>query len=576
MTDQIAALEAQIEQMREALEMARNGIQWYIENSPEANGCDDEAIETIDAALATPSPTAALDQVKAGYEETLSTLRAKVKWLEGEHSSIVGWPWDAPFNDGYEQAKDEFRKQIADTEAGYEAVIHELRGIIEYCEGHITELNGRDQITDALFAEYEEAEGESPHAAFDRVKAGYEAIIKVKDDALESCTEGDYSTGHVIHPSFDEALVSSALSLTSPTSALDRVVAEIGKNMGDPACVNDALPWMWDKSDFEYGATDAGRESEKDAEIHRLRAEINFATNLVKGSQHTADKLDKQLSAANAEIDRLKESLSINESIVLNSCRSLAYINEALGCDPDGGGHVPIIEKIAELRAELDLRTGMNADVASVGKFLTNLLDEDQWATAERMLFGINTTLAERDAEIAAAKSTIVKQADRLLEHRVTIENLEAEIARLKSDDPPIPVDIHFGNGKVGKGCKLSIVQLRINAMAEARKLESAALRAAQLTAGNQTKFDQQPVAECYDNGTPEGGIRWLTYSAIPTPIEVGTKFYVAPPTVRNEESSEYAEIFTILNEYEQALSVGLFPIAHWRHRARKTIQKKG
>jgi hypothetical protein len=31
-------------------------------------------------------------------------------------------------------------------------------------------------------------------------------------EALETCTEGDYSTGHVIHPSFDEKAVTDAIT----------------------------------------------------------------------------------------------------------------------------------------------------------------------------------------------------------------------------------------------------------------------------------------------------------------------------------------------------------------------------
>jgi hypothetical protein len=45
-------LKQEIDTLRNALELARNGIQWYIDNSPEANGCDDEALQQIDEALA--------------------------------------------------------------------------------------------------------------------------------------------------------------------------------------------------------------------------------------------------------------------------------------------------------------------------------------------------------------------------------------------------------------------------------------------------------------------------------------------------------------------------------------------
>jgi len=38
--------------LREVLEIARNGINWYIENSEEANGCDEEMLEQIATVLA--------------------------------------------------------------------------------------------------------------------------------------------------------------------------------------------------------------------------------------------------------------------------------------------------------------------------------------------------------------------------------------------------------------------------------------------------------------------------------------------------------------------------------------------
>lgn len=41
-----------IKKMVAALEVASNGVRWYIENVPEANGCDDEALQQIDSAIA--------------------------------------------------------------------------------------------------------------------------------------------------------------------------------------------------------------------------------------------------------------------------------------------------------------------------------------------------------------------------------------------------------------------------------------------------------------------------------------------------------------------------------------------
>ena len=36
-------------------------------------------------------------------------LQAKVNWLT-DVPNMCGWPWDSPFNDGYDTAKDEFLK----------------------------------------------------------------------------------------------------------------------------------------------------------------------------------------------------------------------------------------------------------------------------------------------------------------------------------------------------------------------------------------------------------------------------------------------------------------------------------
>ena len=40
--------------------------------------------------------------------------------------------------------------------------------------------------------------------------------VKMLRDALLTCSVGDFSTGHVIHPSFDEKLVEEALAATEP------------------------------------------------------------------------------------------------------------------------------------------------------------------------------------------------------------------------------------------------------------------------------------------------------------------------------------------------------------------------
>lgn len=57
------------------------------------------------------------------------------------------------------------------------------------------------------------------------------AACKAKDEALLTCQPGDCSTGHVIHPSFDEMLVESALAIQPDTSALEAIVKKAGEVM---------------------------------------------------------------------------------------------------------------------------------------------------------------------------------------------------------------------------------------------------------------------------------------------------------------------------------------------------------
>jgi hypothetical protein len=53
-----------------------------------------------------------------------------------------------------------------------------------------------------------------------------ESALRLAREALESCTPGDYSTGHFIHPSFDEELVNRALE------ALAAAVAQATEPVG--------------------------------------------------------------------------------------------------------------------------------------------------------------------------------------------------------------------------------------------------------------------------------------------------------------------------------------------------------
>lgn len=65
--------------------MARNGIVWYMENTDEANECDNEALQTIDAALN------ATDADVEQYEKRImaQALREAMKYFEGRSDYAV-------------------------------------------------------------------------------------------------------------------------------------------------------------------------------------------------------------------------------------------------------------------------------------------------------------------------------------------------------------------------------------------------------------------------------------------------------------------------------------------------------
>ena len=71
-------------------------------------------------------------------------------------------------------------------------------------------------------------------------------------EALESCTPGDYTTGHVVHPSFDLAAVHkahTALTAALANDALDKM-AENERELGlDYEPVLDNLPSNKDVED---------------------------------------------------------------------------------------------------------------------------------------------------------------------------------------------------------------------------------------------------------------------------------------------------------------------------------------
>lgn len=68
-----------------------------------------------------------------------------------------------------------------------------------------------------------------------------EMSIKQAIEALESCTPGDYSTGHVIHPSYDEDKVNAALAALRSMPQGEPVKAAAWMRHDDPRQVISAM-----------------------------------------------------------------------------------------------------------------------------------------------------------------------------------------------------------------------------------------------------------------------------------------------------------------------------------------------
>lgn len=59
--------------------------------------------------------------------ERCAELEAKVAWMErNDPAAIVGWPWDAPYNDGFEAGKEECRGALIDAEAKLKVAVEAL------------------------------------------------------------------------------------------------------------------------------------------------------------------------------------------------------------------------------------------------------------------------------------------------------------------------------------------------------------------------------------------------------------------------------------------------------------------
>lgn len=63
-------------------------------------------------------------------------------------------------------------------------------------------------------------------------------------------------------------------------------------------------------------------------------------------------------------------------------------------------------------------------------------------------------------------------------------------------------------------------------------------------------------VAECYDNGTKESGLRWIPYTGLSHKIEFGDKLYTSPPDTQaklDELQAKFNRLSGLAKEYDEA-----------------------
>ena len=85
-----------------------------------------------------------------------------------------------------------------------QAIWSELREDLDKCDLEVEDLHRGDRLW--VYADV-------AHAAAQAEIARLRGALKRCREAFDSCTPGDYSTGHVTHPYFDEDAVNAAQDL---------------------------------------------------------------------------------------------------------------------------------------------------------------------------------------------------------------------------------------------------------------------------------------------------------------------------------------------------------------------------
>jgi hypothetical protein len=70
-----------------------------------------------------------------------------------------------------------------------------------------------------------------------------------------------------------------------------------------------------------------------------------------------------------------------------------------------------------------------------------------------------------------------------------------------------------------------------------------------ELRAQHQQGSEPVPVVECYDDGSVNGGLRWIPYTGLNHAIEYGDKFYTAPPQSNALVAAAYRKASEICDE---------------------------
>jgi hypothetical protein len=68
-----------------------------------------------------------------------------------------------------------------------------------------------------------------------------------------------------------------------------------------------------------------------------------------------------------------------------------------------------------------------------------------------------------------------------------------------------------------------------------------------ELRAQHQQGSEPVPVVECYDDGSVNGGLRWIPYTGLNHAIEYGDKFYTGPPQANALVAAGYRKAAEII-----------------------------